>query len=90
MTRKKYSERNICTKFITPALIQTGWDLHKHIREEVSFTAGRILVKGKKHVRKKNKREDYILYRKSILPLAVVGAKGAEHQQKNIKTSQIN
>lgn len=79
MARKKYSERDICTKFITPALINVGWDLLKQIREEVSFTAGRILVKGKKHVRRRRKRADYILYHKTNLPLAVVEAKDAEH-----------
>jgi len=57
----KYSERDICTKFITPAVVAAGWDLHKQIREEVTFTAGRIIVKGKMHARKKSKRADYIL-----------------------------
>lgn len=76
---KKLSERDICTKFITPALIEAGWDLHKQIREEVSFTAGRIVVKGKKHVRKKSKRADYILFHKPNLPLAIVEAKDGEH-----------
>ena len=41
------SERDICTKFITPALLQAGWDLHTQIREEVTFTAGRVIVRGK-------------------------------------------
>ncbi len=27
MTRKKLSERDICTKFINPALEQAGWDM---------------------------------------------------------------
>jgi type I restriction enzyme R subunit len=79
MAMGKYSERDICTKFITPALLNAGWDLHKQIREEVSFTAGRILVKGKKHVRKKSKRADYILYYRQNMPLVVVEAKDAEH-----------
>ena len=31
---KKLSERDICTKYITPSLISAGWDLHNQIREE--------------------------------------------------------
>jgi len=47
--KKSLSERDICTKFITPALTAAGWDLHSQIREEVSFTKGRIIVRGKLH-----------------------------------------
>ncbi|MCM3624314.1 DEAD/DEAH box helicase family protein [Brevibacillus borstelensis] len=75
----KYSERDICTKFITPAVVAAGWDLQKQIREEVTFTAGRIIVKGKIHARKKSKRADYILYHKSNLPIAIIEAKDDTH-----------
>lgn len=47
MNKKDLSERDICTKYITPALINTGWDVQKQIREEVSFTDGRIIVRKK-------------------------------------------
>ncbi|PEV51782.1 EcoAI/FtnUII family type I restriction enzme subunit R [Bacillus thuringiensis] len=77
--KKGYTERDICTKFITPSLVNVGWDLHKQIREEVFFTAGRIVVQGKKHTRKKAKRADYILSYKTNLPLAVVEAKDDTH-----------
>ncbi|MGH1276656.1 EcoAI/FtnUII family type I restriction enzme subunit R [Bacillus cereus] len=77
--KKGYTERDICTKFITPSLVNAGWDLHKQIREEVFFTAGRIVVQGKKHTRKKAKRADYILSYKTDLPLAVVEAKDDTH-----------
>jgi type I site-specific restriction endonuclease len=40
MDKKSLSERDICTKFITPAIQQAGWDIHKQVREEVSFTNG--------------------------------------------------
>ena len=43
MDKKALSERDICTKFITPALVQAGWDIQTQIREEVTFTAGRII-----------------------------------------------
>ena len=73
--KKSFYERDICTKYITPALVQAGWDLHRQIREEVSFTKGRIIVRGKLHARGEQKRADYILYYKSNIPLAVIEAK---------------
>ena len=47
MNKKDLSERDICTKFITPAVKRAGWDEMAQIREEVSFTKGRIIVQGK-------------------------------------------
>ena len=65
------SERDICTKFITPALRRAGWDEMLQVREEVSFTKGRIIVRGKLVSRGKAKRADYILYFEPNIPLAV-------------------
>jgi type I restriction enzyme R subunit len=59
--KKSLSERDICTKHITPALQQAGWDSLRQIREEFTFTAGRVIVRGKLHTRGKKKRADYIL-----------------------------
>lgn len=65
MIKSKLSERDICTKYITPALTNAGWNNYpRHFREEVSFTAGRIKVRGKLVSRGKGKRADYILYSK--------------------------
>jgi type I restriction enzyme, R subunit len=61
MNKKQLSERDICTKFITPSLRQAGWDEITQLREEVSFTKGRIIVRGKLVTRGKAKRADYIL-----------------------------
>jgi type I restriction enzyme, R subunit len=44
MDKKQLSERDICTKFITPSLRQAGWDEMTQLREEVSFTKGRTIV----------------------------------------------
>ncbi|MDT7526892.1 DEAD/DEAH box helicase family protein [Pseudidiomarina sp. GXY010] len=80
MTNKKdLSERDICTKFITPALEQAGWDMQKQVREEVSFTDGRIYVKGNLTTRGKRKRADYILYYKPNIPVAIIEAKDNKH-----------
>jgi hypothetical protein len=47
MNKKALSERDICTKYITPALKDAGWDELSQIREEVTFTKGRIIVRGR-------------------------------------------
>jgi type I restriction enzyme, R subunit len=75
MNKRDLSERDICTKFITPAIERAGWDRNAQIREEVSFTKGRIIVRGKLVTRGKAKRDDYILYYKPNIPLAIVEAK---------------
>jgi type I restriction enzyme R subunit len=75
----KFSERDVCTKFITPAVVAAGWDLQTQIREEVSFTKGRIVVRGKLHSRGKAKRADYILYARPNLPIALIEAKDQSH-----------
>jgi len=79
MDKRSLSERDICTKFITPALRQAGWDEMLQIREEVSFTKGRIIVRGKLVTRGKGKRADYILYFKPNIPLALIEAKDNTH-----------
>jgi type I restriction enzyme, R subunit len=62
MNKKQLSERDICTKFITPALKQARWNIQTQIREEVYFTDGRIYVRGSSTARGKRKFADYILY----------------------------
>jgi len=79
MTKRDLSERDICTKFITPAIKRAGWDVHSQIREEVSFTKGRIIVRGKLVTRGKAKRADYILYYKPNIPIALIEAKDNRH-----------
>ncbi|KPA08809.1 type I restriction enzyme EcoAI R protein [Candidatus Magnetomorum sp. HK-1] len=79
MNKKQLSERDICTKFITPALIQAGWDITTQVREEFSLTKGRIIVRGKLHTRAKHKRADYVLFYKPNIPIAVIEAKDNNH-----------
>ena len=79
MDKKALSERDICTKCITPALEKAGWDKMAQIREEVTFTAGRVLVRGKLVARGKAKRADYILYYKPNIPIALIEAKDNNH-----------
>ena len=68
MDKRSLSERDICTKFITPALCGAGWDEMSQLREEVSFTKGRIIVRGRLVARGKRKRADYILDFKPNIP----------------------
>jgi type I restriction enzyme, R subunit len=75
MDKRSLSERDICTKFITPALRRAGWNEMSQIREEVSFTKGRIIVRGKLVTRGKAKRADYVLYYKPNIPIALIEAK---------------
>ncbi|OFY48347.1 MAG: restriction endonuclease [Bacteroidetes bacterium GWF2_41_31] len=79
MNKKSLSERDICTKYINPALAKAGWNIKTQIREEVFFTDGRIIVQGKMHTRGKRKRADYILYYKPNLPIAIIEAKDNKH-----------
>ena len=79
MDKKQFSERDICTKFITPSLIQAGWNLQTQIREEVTFTAGRVIVRGRLHSRGKQRRADYVLNYQQNQPIAVIEAKDNSH-----------
>ena len=79
MDKKALSEQDIRTKFVTPAIQQAGWDIQIQVREEVTFTAGRIQVRGKLVSRGKTKRADYILYHKPNIPLALIEAKDNNH-----------
>jgi type I restriction enzyme, R subunit len=75
VSKKELSERDICTKYITPAIAKAGWDVHMQVREEVYLTAGRVIVRGALVTRGKRKFADYVLYWKPNVPLAIVEAK---------------
>ena len=79
MNKKDLSERDICSKYIQPALEKAGWNPITQILEEVTFTDGRIFVKGNQTTRGKRKRADYILYYKPNIPIAIIEAKDNNH-----------
>lgn len=79
MDKKSLSEQDICSKFILPAIVGAGWDLHLQIREQKTFTAGRIQIHGKSISRGEKKRADFILYYRNHLPIAVIEAKDNAH-----------
>lgn len=81
MNKKDLSERDICTKFISPAIQAAGWQ-QQQFREEVKLTKGRVVVRGHIATRTENpdarggpKRADYVFYGLPNLPLAVLEAK---------------
>ena len=79
MQKTRLSESDVCAKYITPALHRAGWDEATQIRREVSFTKGRIIVRGKLVSRGKAKRADYVLYHQPNLPIALIEAKDNTH-----------
>jgi type I restriction enzyme R subunit len=79
MDKKQLSERDICTKFVVPALQSAGWDVQNQVREEYFFTAGQVLVKGKTVKRGKRKFADFLLSFKPNMPLALIEAKDNNH-----------
>ncbi|MEC9344635.1 MAG: DEAD/DEAH box helicase family protein [Pseudomonadota bacterium] len=79
MDKSKLTEADICTKFITPAVKDAGWDVMSQVREQVYFTRGRIIVRGKLVSRGQGKRADYILFYRPNIPLAVIEAKDNSH-----------
>lgn len=66
MSKKHLSERDICTKYITPAIESAGWDVHAQVREEVYFTKGRIIVRGRLVTRGATRRTGYSGIRRSL------------------------
>ncbi|WP_373506430.1 EcoAI/FtnUII family type I restriction enzme subunit R [Thiocapsa sp.] len=82
MNKKALTEADIRTKFITPALVGANgdkWDLLTQIREEVYFTRGRVIVRGKTVKRGVARRADYILVYRPNIPLALIEVKDNNH-----------
>jgi len=82
MNKKSFTEADIRSKFITPAIVGTGgagWDAMTQVLEEHYFTKGRVIVRGKTTTRGEAKKADYILFYKPNIPLAVVEAKDNNH-----------
>ncbi len=77
LDKKTLSERDICTKFITPAIREAaGWSDLQFLEE---FTLGKIHVRGKSVARGVRDRADYILFYKRNMPLAIIEAKDNNH-----------
>lgn len=77
--KRTLTERDICTKFINPALESAGWDMLRQIREQFFFTDGQVLVRGKTVKRGERKFVDFLLFYKPNIPIAVIEAKDNNH-----------
>ena len=79
--KKELSESDICDKFITPALVDAGWDAMTQIRREYPLTPGPVIVRGNLSARNKKKKKfaDYALFWEPGVPIAVVEAKDNNH-----------
>jgi len=77
--KKDLSERDICTKFISPAIERAGWDAMNQWQEEVRLTDGKVLIRGGMFGRGKVKRADYVLYYKPNVPVAIIEVKDNKH-----------
>ncbi|MFI3137705.1 MAG: DEAD/DEAH box helicase family protein [Methylococcaceae bacterium] len=78
--KKQLSERDICTKYITPAITAAGWDINTQVLEEFSFTKGRVIVRGRLHTRGEPRRADYLLSYQKNQPIAIIEAKNNKHR----------
>jgi type I restriction enzyme R subunit len=83
MNKKDLSESDIKAKFITPAILNAGWDELTQLGREIYFTDGRIHVRGRVHTRGKRKFADYILFYKPNVPIAIIEAKDNKHSVKS-------
>ena len=71
-----FSEADTCRLYVTPKLQAAGWDQEPYLlREQVTFTDGRIIVVGGRARRRAGKRADYLLCYRPDFTLAVVEAK---------------
>ncbi|MBI4789383.1 MAG: DEAD/DEAH box helicase family protein [Chloroflexi bacterium] len=68
------TEADTCRTYVVPKLHAAGWS-DEQIREQVTFTDGRIIPIGATHARRPGKRADYILRYRADFPIAVVEAK---------------
>src|SRR5688572_3947670 len=83
MNKKELTEADIRSKFITPAILGSDgskWSLMTQLREEVYFTRGRVIVRGRTVKRGEAKKIDYVLSYKPGIPIAIVEAKDNSHR----------
>ncbi len=73
------SERDIYIQRTRPALVAAGWGLALPVRQEVSFTEGRVIRRGKLASRGTGQRADRMLQIKPNISLAVPEAKDGSH-----------
>ena len=79
ISKKQMTEEDIKLNFITPALLNRGWQDRITMETAVKFTDGKVNLKGNLVVRETPKKADYILYICANNPIAIVEAKDNNH-----------
>lgn len=73
------SEEDIKREYITPALETRGWKDNITMETAVTFTDGKVNLRGNRVTREHAKKADYILYINKNNPIAIVEAKDNNH-----------
>ena len=77
--KHQMTEEDIKLNYITPALLQKGWQNRITMETAVKITDGKINLRGNMAVREAPKKADYLLYVSANNPIAVVEAKDNHH-----------
>lgn len=72
--KSQMTEEDVKLNFITPALVNRGWNNKITMETMVKFTDGKINLRGNLVTRSNPKKADYILYFCANNPIAVVEA----------------
>ena len=68
------TEADTCRKYVLPKLYSSGWN-DDQIREQLTFTDGRIVIIGRRIKRREKKRADFVLKYRRDFTIAVIEAK---------------
>lgn len=79
LTKKQMTEEDIKLNFITPALLNKGWQNKITMEAAVKLTDGKVNLKGNLTFREPAKKADYLLYISANNPIAVLEAKDNNH-----------
>ena len=77
--KKNLKEQEIRTRYITPAIKKSGWNIMTQVREEYAITAGRIVARTAVVKRETPLFADYVLFYKTNKPIAVIEVKDNKH-----------
>ena len=79
LPKSQMTEEDIKLNYITPALLERGWQSKITMETKVQFTDGKINLRGNLVAREAPKKADYILYMERNYPIAIVEAKDNNH-----------
>ena len=79
LDKQQMTEEDIKLNFITPALLNKGWQNKITMETAVKLTDGKVNLKGNLTFREPAKKADYLLYICANNPIAVVEAKDNNH-----------